>query len=624
MFDTTGLGSRRWRVFRFPRLDRPLFLPDLALLFIAFTFIVVLGRCGWLQIVEGDERLRRQQRETSRRAWRDARHGSIFTERGMVLARDVSRWKIAIDPSAASRIVIDGEPRASAPGRLSHAIDRVLEIEGVGWYAPLDVLRRRAVEGYRAGRQYLPLGVIAEGVHLANFNDRRKQLRTVFGREVLCDPEEFFVREYPLHDLAVQLVGNESLDREMGLYGIEARWHSTLEGRRGLRRTRTDATGAREFAGGVSSGVEPQMGKDLSLTLDVSAQWLLEDLLAETLERTRGTGVSGLVMDPRNGALLAAASVPKIVRGDLRRLFNAGLEEEARKLLFQGTRRVMEPGSVVKPLVLAAALESGISLEDTVDVNNEWKVIRNGRSSRTIRDTHLLEPRFRTVAGSVVKSSNIGIVEVGLRTGRSSIHDVFERLGFGARTGIDLLGEEVGSLKAVEDWSWYTLTSASFGYELGVTQLQMACAYCAIANGGFKVTPHLVRRVDGVRCDPAPGPRVLSATIASMVCQTLRDVVLEGTGSRLNEVIGLAGKTGTAMIASVGGYEEGAYISSFIGFAPWDDPQRLAMVVVERPQGRYYASEVAAPVVSELLGALLAAPGNRLEHSVDRALARPR
>lgn len=623
MLNTTGSAGRRWRVFKFPLLDRPLFIPDLALLFIASVFILVLFRCGWLQIIEGDERLRRQERETSRRTWRDAPHGSIVTEKGMVLARDTSRWKVAIDPWAAAGIDIEGNPRASGPERLAHATDRVLQLGGIDWYASKDELRGRVAEGFQKRRQYLPLGTILRREDLHRFLKSRKQLRRAFEREILCAPEEFFVREYPFGDLAVQLVGNESTDRSLGLYGIEARWHRTLEGRRGLRRTRTDATGSKEFAGG-SAGVEPQEGKDLTLSIEVSAQWLLEDLLEETREKTGATTVSGLVMDPRDGSLLAAASVPKISRGQLRQLFNAGQEKDARKLLFQGIRRVMEPGSVVKPLVFAAALEAGISPTERVDVTTESKVIRKGRSRRRISDSHLLEPEFRTVAGSVVKSSNIGIVEVGLRTGKSRIRELYQRVGFGERTGIDLLGEEVGSLKEVEDWSWYTLTSASFGYELGVTPLQVACAYCAIANGGLKITPHLVKRVDGSSTSPQPGPRVLSPETASTVRETLRAVVEEGTGSRLMEVIGLAGKTGTAKIASVGGYEEGAYISSFIGFAPWDAPRLLAMVVVERPQGNYYASQVAAPAVNEILGALLGAPENRLEDSLDRALARPR
>ncbi|MEE2890249.1 MAG: penicillin-binding protein 2 [Planctomycetota bacterium] len=601
---------------------------------IGSAFLAVLFRSAWMQLVDVEYWRSVQSSSQVRSSWSHASRGKIYDRQGIVLAEDRLSWKVALDPYSATlvrEVATEGE-------RPIPALDRVIEktflLPGLQLAKPAqemaskirqvasrndEILRFNktvAKEHRRTLTQYLYIGTVDAGRDELNFQKGKSALHRELGRAVIPTLEPIVTRHYPHGDTGTLVIGELRGDRQIGLHGIELEYNRLLLERRGLRRQHTDITG--RPLGEASEAVPLIDGEDIHLTIGIQEQAILETILADTQFRTEARSVSGIVMDPRTGEVLAIATYPGLVRGELQGLYNKKREADAFDKMLRGSLLSMEPGSVVKPLMLTAALEAGMSLDDPVDV--QAKSQRFSGRSRTFTDSHLL--RDRTLRGAVVESSNIGIVDIGLKLGEKKVHRILRKFGLGEKTGIDLGREETGQVKSLNLWSWYTLTSASFGYELQVTPLQLIRAYCAIANGGELVTPH-VRRKDPDRFERVEPRRVTDETIAYTVRHVMREVVLKGTAKGVLGTIEMAGKTGTAKISTVGGYSEDRYISSFIGFAPWQDPERIALVVVEEPATsnyRYYASKSAAPAVRDILESVLHSSENRVQQRLERVL----
>ncbi|MBL8113065.1 MAG: transpeptidase family protein [Acidobacteria bacterium] len=424
---------------------------------------------------------------------------------------------------------------------------------------------------------------------------RRLRQRSIPGVRTIKE----FTRRYPQGSLASSILGYVGADNQ-GLGGLEHRVDKEIGGRparvtllRDAAQRSYAATTERGSRAAFSGGVE---GASLRLTIDSAIQHVVERELLAAVETYRARSASAVVMDPETGAVLALASAPTFDPGRY-----TESSTEARRC--RPVADVYEPGSTFKIITAAAGLETGtVDAGDAIDCGGGTLTI----GSTTIHEHGRNRWGVLSFTDVLAHSSNIGIAHVGLGVGRGPFYAMVRAFGFGERTGIEVPGETPGLLREPRTWSALTLPTMSFGQEIGVTVLQMARAYAAIANGGRLPVPHLVaevRRPSG-REDRVPGeplPRVISEATAAHLRGFLSSVVDAGTG-KLAVIPGytVAGKTGTAQKAVPGGYSRDRYVASFIGFAPVEAPRVVIAVVVDEPRGKIYGGDVAAPVFSAI------------------------
>jgi cell division protein FtsI (penicillin-binding protein 3) len=406
-------------------------------------------------------------------------------------------------------------------------------------------------------------------------------------------------RLYPNESLAANVLGYVGLDGD-GLGGVEFEYEKSIRGREGEMRVSRDARQER-YALTPIPGREGRQGSAIVLTLDRDLQFVAEQELARAIAETGARDGSVVAMDPRTGEVLAMASFPTF---DPNR-YSQFSPSAWRNLPVTDS---YEPGSVFKVVTGSAMIESGIAAPaDPVDCGQGAIQVGNF----IIHDAE--HERFGIIPFSqvIAKSSNVGMVRLGLRLGPQRLYSAMHAFGIGEATGIDLPGENVGILRRVSQWSLLSNASISYGQEVSVTATQLGVAMSVIANGGFRVRPRIRARTidpDGRESvPPSTFPtRVLSPSTVSAMNEILRGVVLDGTGKRAAAAGYLvAGKTGTAQKSIGHGYARDKYVATFAGFAPADDPRLVLVVTIDEPRGQYFASEVAAPVFGRILTQML-------------------
>jgi cell division protein FtsI (penicillin-binding protein 3) len=403
----------------------------------------------------------------------------------------------------------------------------------------------------------------------------------------MADVEQRF---YPLRRVASQVVGLTG-DGGKGISGLELTLDRSLTGIPGRRVELRDPFG-RPLR--VLVDQAPVRGHDVRLSLDAVIQERVEGILAETRKRYGAVSASAIVMRPSDGAIYAMASVPRFDPNDRRRI-----PEDAERA--RPVTDVLEPGSTFKVVTVAAALEEGLVTPSTTFALPT--VLR--RYDRRLRDAHERPPVRWSVSDILKYSSNIGTVLIAERVAAEDrLQHWIDRFGFGRPTGIDFPGEEDGIVLPPERWSGTSILNIPIGQGIGVTLMQMARAYAAVANGGRLVRPHLVTDVDGRRVVRRPGPRIMSRRTAHQLTSMLMGVVEpDGTGSAAGvQGYDVAGKTGTSnKIAADGTYDRSRYWASFIGYVPAERPQLVIAVVVDEPGGgAIYGGEVAAPAFEQI------------------------
>ncbi|MGE3296866.1 MAG: peptidoglycan D,D-transpeptidase FtsI family protein [Porticoccaceae bacterium] len=409
------------------------------------------------------------------------------------------------------------------------------------------------------------------------------KLKGVYGRDE-------YKRYYPAGEVTAQLVGITNVD-DRGQEGLELAYDQWLAGVPGERRVLQDRKTR------VIKDLElirsEKPGNDLALSIDLRLQYLAYRELRAALEAHRAASGSVVMLDARTGEVLAMVSQPS---------FNPNARG-AGEVGAQRNRTVtdaIEPGSVMKPFTLVAALESGRFRPDT-PVDTAPGYIRFG--SKTYKDPHsygLLD-----LTGVLAKSSQVGTTKVAMTLDPESIRNVFDRVGIGQSPGTGFPGEGPGDLPSRRKWASVEHASLAFGYGLTATPLQLAGAYLVLANGGVRRPVTLLRQEPGA---PMPaGKRVIDAKIADEISLMLRAVVERGTGTRAGiPVYAAAGKTGTSHKVGAGGYQARHYVSLFAGMAPADNPELVTVVVVDDPQtGGYFGGVVAAPVFARVTSAAL-------------------
>ena len=423
-------------------------------------------------------------------------------------------------------------------------------------------------------------------------------------------------RFYPGGTLAAALLGAVGLDGEP-LGGIELAYNDVLSSRAGVGNFRRDARGHLYLS---PSGEAETDIADVELTIDKMLQFIAERELARGVKRAGAKGGTALVVDVSTGAVLAMANRPTF---DPNEYSSYPLSQWRNSAIVDA----YEPGSTFKVIVIAAALDAGMVTKDEV-LDCENGKIRIGKD--VVRDAH---PYTKLSVADIVKvSSNIGAYKIERRLGMKGVYEAMRSFGFGQKTGIDLPAESKGILSSFDRWSPLQFATIAFGQGIAATPLQMTMAFAAIANGGRLLAPYLVKRVIGATDGKVRSVwtrKVVAHPISPETAQLMsgmlgRVVEKGGTGALAASLeYRVAGKTGTAQKAdpAARGYASGKYYSSFVGFAPADDPSIAVYVGIDNPQGAYYyGGQVAAPVFRRIVEAslkYLKVPGKIIKASRD-------
>jgi len=391
-------------------------------------------------------------------------------------------------------------------------------------------------------------------------------------------------RIYPQRWMAAQLLGAVGTDGN-GLSGLEYARDKTLRGKDGERRLVKDALGQPISLADVRAA---KPGHNVTLTLDAAIQDKVEAVLQQVGQKFSPRGATALVMDPRNGAIMALANWPRVDADNL-----TGAPAYARQNRAIGS--TYEPGSTFKAFTVAGALmDHKVTPSTPFNVPPQLQV-----ADRTIHDAENHGYETLTTAQILAQSSNIGADLIAAKVGRTRFDHWIRTFGFGKPTGIDLAGEESGIVPQLKQYSGSTMGNLPIGQGLAVTPMQMAAAYSTIANGGILRPPHIIER-QGARTVPIPrGRRIIKPAVAAQLRSMLVGVLGPGGTASEASIPGykLAGKTGTAQKPDPvhGGYSDTKFVASFVGFAPADDPRLLVAVMVDEPQGEIYGGLVAAP-----------------------------
>lgn len=557
----------RLRRAELARRNPPSFLARRAVLgvMLGAAFLSVVGSAFYRQVVEtaflkneGEKRFLRTR--------------EIAAPRGMVIDRNGEPLAIS---TAVSTIWADPQVLAEQPGALP---DLAVALE-----LPLAELRTRIDSYVENKRRFIYLRRRVEP-HIARSVEDLVDNAGLQG--VGIDTE--YRRFYPGGEMFGHVVGFTNID-DRGQEGIELLYDSQLAAKPGARRVILDGRG--RVVEEVEQVRPPQHGTDLVLSLDRRLQFLAYRELKRAVQEHKAASGTAALLDVETGEVLALVNQPSYNP-------NKPRGEPAERRRNRALTDVFEPGSTVKPFVVAAGLDAGV-IHPHTPVNTSPGYMRVG--SNRVRDYRNLGAL--DVTSVITKSSNVGVVKIAQRMDRAVLWQLYDRLGFGRSTAAQFPGERTGYLSRFEGWSSFEHATQAFGYGLNVTTLQLAQAYAVLANDGVRRPVTLFKR------DAVPeGERVFSADTSRKV-RAMMETVVSATGTaRRAAVTGyrVAGKTGTAKKATGRGYVAGKYQSVFAGMAPVSRPRFVMVVMIDEPGGKeYYGGIVAAPTFAKVMQAAL-------------------
>ena len=538
-------------------------------IFFLMALLVVLGRAAQVQLIQGGKWSQKARADRTDRETMPARRGTVFDRNGAPLAITQEYYHLGL---------------ALQEMKDRTALTRLLSRN-------LGIPTSRLTRDFRSGKTWL----YYHGPFTAHQLEAVRKLPGVH-------PEPEYARFYPALSLARQIVGGLVSDGSRGASGLEMSLDSLLTGTPGERVVLKDHRG-RRYESPSRLVRDPVPGYDVVLTLDSELQEIAESGLEDAIRSMQADGGDVVFSDPRTGELLALAS--RQVGRDGSMTARAGTFTDP-----------FEPGSTAKLFTAGALLSLGRVGETDAEFaeNGEWVMPVSSTENRRIRDAHISKGSL-TLAQAIGLSSNIAMAKFAQRLSQEEHYDALRDFGFGSPTGVEFPSESRGRLARPERWK-PTLSRASIamGYEFGVTPVQLAAAYGAIANDGILLSPTLVREVRGpdgavlYRRQPEPVRRAVSPEVAARLRQYLSGAVGEGgTGERAQLAnYTLMGKTGTAIRFEDGRYVQGEYTASFAALFPADDPQLVVIVKIDNPQGDYYGGSTAAPLTRNMLQQALA------------------
>jgi cell division protein FtsI (penicillin-binding protein 3) len=536
--------------------------------------VLVVGRLAVLQGVDGAAYANAAEQDRLRTY-------PIAALRGAVLDRDGNPFAYTVE---ASRVVADPTV-VTHPARTARALTQLLDVPVEELTAKLSQDNRYVVLAAQVSPETTD-AIDELGLSGISFED---------------DP----VRLYPAGSIGGQVIGFVGRDGA-GLAGIEHTFEDELAGTPGHRRVEV-GSGGNPIPSGIDESTPATDGDTVTLTLDQDLQYVTEQRLGQACQDGATTRASAVVLDVHTGQVVAMGSCPGYDPGnysttDPDLLGNPVVSD------------VFEPGSVMKAVTLSAALEEGVARPDTVlTVNGHIDA-----GDRVVTDAHDHAPKDWTVTGILAASSNVGTIMLAREVGDEKLEHYLRAFGLGRETGIELPGESAGIFQDSADWTASRAANVPIGQGVSVTTLQMASIYQTIANDGVRIEPRIVKSVTapGGKVTDAPAPessRVISQATADQMAYMLEAVVGPGGTAPLGQIEGfrVAGKTGTAQRANpeCNCYEGGGYVTTFVGFAPADDPQYVVAVDLERPTSSAEGGQVAAPVFADIMRYALTADG---------------
>jgi len=582
-------------------------------LLLGAAFVGLGYRLVDLQVLRYEELSAKARDNTRREFLLEPRRGDVLDAKGNLLATSVFVKTVCADPALIGNRQAE-VARAVAPllqVSESELLQRLTPRLGRDAYGAITtnhyvVLKRKVqVETWQKIQMAMTnLSFALDEKHLPRTEQRfyRDLRRGAIYVEKLDDQ----LRMYPNQTLAAHVLGYVGMDeREIdgrrlletsGKDGIERRFNSKLAGVRGWRLTETDRPG-REVVPWRGQDVEPQDGLNVVLTIDSVVQHIVESALAGAVEKHSPVSISGIVVRPRTGEILALATLPNFDPNNP----GAAPPDARRNRVIAD---VAEPGSTFKIVVVSGALNAGVvRLDDTFDCEH-------GRFHFAGRVLHDHESYgVLSVENIITKSSNIGAAKIGIKLGESRLYDYIHNYGFGVPTGLPLQGEVGGIVHPVKKWSKVSIAQIPMGQGIAVTSLQIMMAMSAIANKGMLMQPMIVDRLEDrdhkvkEKYSPQRVRQVISEAAAELMVKALKTVVSpQGTASKAALAhYTVAGKTGTAQKSGgPNGYLPGKYFASFIGFFPADNPEVCISVMMDEPKQGYYGGQIAAPVFKQI------------------------
>ena len=584
--------------------------------FLLLAFFFVAFAClGWrlvdLQVIKHDALLAEAERKTERKIWQPAKRGDILDANGNPLATAIPVKTVWVNP----QLLVAQTNLPNAPQFFARALAPLLQLDEANVLAQMQprfrqttngvttnqyaVLKRQvnepAWQQIQATLKTLPAYVDTRGWKKSQLQALTNLCLSAIG----ADSEQ--MRVYPNGSLAGQVIGftagRDSTNHAPGLVGrdgIEKKFDDKLAGVDGWRVTEIDRA-AHERASERDEDLLARDGLNVVLTIDGAVQHIVESALADAMQKHTPKSITGIVMRPKTGEILAMASLPNYDPNNL----NTYTPEARNRVVLD----VVEPGSTFKIVVVSGALNNGV-----VQLNTPV-FCENGHfafAGRVLHDHESLGNE--TVKSVITKSSNIGAAKIGIQLGEQNLYDYAWNYGFGQWTGIQLPDEARGILYPVKKWSKVSIAQIPMGHGVAVTRLQMCYAMAAIANDGWLMRPMLVNRLqtrDGVvmqRYAPERVRKVIGDDAVKKMIEALKTVPAAGgtapDAAMKNYVV--AGKTGTAQKVENGAYASGKYISSFIGFFPADNPEICISVVMDEPKEGYYGGKVCGPVFRDI------------------------
>ena len=557
-----------------------------------FIYCIIIGRLGYLQLIKGDELQAKAQELRLREVPVAAKRGEILDRNGSTLAISISADSIYASP-----------PDVKSSKKEEEIATQLAEILGMD--------KETVLQKITADQAFVWLK------RKADF-DKAEEVKEadLSGIHIIQETQRF----YPQGVLASHILGFAGIDNQ-GLEGIEKSCDEELKGVDGSIVTEYDAQ-SREIPQSTQRYNAPTDGYTLVLTIDKTLQYFAERELDKLMNsETPPKGCSILMMNPKTGEILAMASRPTYDPNN----YGNYTQEDLRNKCVVDT---YEPGSTFKMIISAAALEEGIVTPESRFYDPGYAMV--GKTK--IKCWRWYNPHGSQSFAEIIQNScNPGFVEVGLRMEekeKGTVYRYLKAFGFGQKTGIELPGEASGIMIAEDKLSKVNIATISIGQSIAVTPIQLVTAVSAVANGGTLLKPQIVREVrsaDGNVLEEfqvREVRRVISEQTSQTTCELLEKVVSKGTAKQaFIPGYRVAGKTGTAQKAGNGGYMDGKYVASFCGFAPANDPQVVALVILDEPSGALYqGGQVAAPVFKPLMEDTLRYLGVPAQELVDTDL----
>lgn len=518
------------------------------------------GRAAYIQLLDGDFLAERARRQHTSVEMVTGQRGMILDRSGQIMARNIECRSVYVNP----REVVDRTHTAAALAELLHL--------------PIDKIEKQ-------------LNTSRAFVWIA----RKIDDATAAGIRQAALPGVGLVKEYeriyPFKQVAGQLLGFTDVDTA-GREGLERAFDNDLGGLSARRVVRRDGTGRRFY----TRGDEVPAGQDVRLTIDVQVQFMAEEALADAVREHDARWGGAIVVDVESGDVLAWAQYP---------FFNPNAYRSNNPLAYRNRLALdaLEPGSTLKPFLIAAALQEGVVTRDSIFdcEGGEW------RTNKSLIRDDIRGNREIPVHRILSLSSNVGCAKIGLKLGAAKYHQYLTRLGFGQRAGL-YVSESKGIVHRVRDWSETDVMSISFGQGMAATVVQMTQAFLTLGNGGMYKPLRLVISDDSDV--QGAGQRVFSEKVSREVLEMMREVVDDGTGKRARITgLSVAGKTGTAQKADKSGSYGDQRTASFVGFVPAESPRYLVVIMIDEPQKNRYGGVIAAPVFKNIISRTLAYHG---------------